>query len=258
MLPVLLNLLLVFFPVGPGTATDKEMPLIKKVYFGTELYCLYSYTDSKLISEEKTKHSYIHHLYNEKKQLVSTEYYEDLYPLMSNARVSDSLRIRKEWVYPGNTLKTNTMTFEYDSTGVLLRSADRTVHMTYDYDAKGRISRQTSYHGRKAYGYTDFRYDRQGNLVKTSRYEFMDSGTARLITTNECQFDTHPNPYYSFRSLLIPGKNTNPNNITKEVYTLHFMVDHPVRDQQVTEYHYEYNEDGYPVKVNNEMIYMYK
>ena len=52
--------------------------------------------------------------------------------------------------------------------------------------------------------------------------------------------------------------NTSPNNITKETYTLHFDVDQFTQKVQVTNNTYEYNDKGYPVKVNGEVEYVYK
>ena len=84
------------------------------------------------------------------------------------------------------------------------------------------------------------------------------AGVAVLSTTTEYEYDEMHNPWKSFRRLLTPGIYTNPNNITKETYTLHFEVDPWIENIQVKEYSYEYNEKGYPVKVNGLTQYVYK
>ena len=71
-------------------------------------------------------------------------------------------------------------------------------------------------------------------------------------------FDNKNNPYFSLRSLLIPGQNTNVNNIVKETYTLHFEVDKFIQPVQITEYSYEYNLMDYPVKRSDGWEFIYK
>jgi hypothetical protein len=66
------------------------------------------------------------------------------------------------------------------------------------------------------------------------------------------------NPYQAFRRLTTPGKYTNPNNIIKETYTIHFEVDSSIQKIQVTNTSYEYNNLGYPVKVNDNTEYIYE
>ncbi len=58
------------------------------------------------------------------------------------------------------------------------------------------------------------------------------------------------NPFQSFRGIMIPGKYTNPNNIVKETYTIHFEVDQSVQKVTIRTNSYRYNKDGYPEKVN--------
>jgi hypothetical protein len=65
------------------------------------------------------------------------------------------------------------------------------------------------------------------------------------------------NPFIAFKRLITPGINTNPNNITKETYTIHFEVDKWTQQVTITNNSYEYDHRGYPVKVNGEAEYVY-
>jgi hypothetical protein len=56
---------------------------------------------------------------------------------------------------------------------------------------------------------------------------------------------------------MLPGQNTNINNITKETYTIHFEVDPFIDTIQVTENSYRYNTMDYPVSKNNFETYVY-
>jgi hypothetical protein len=170
---------------------------------------------------------------------------------------------RTEWVSPANTEKDSYFTFEYDKSG---RLEKRTINRTnsdnnsfdvFSYNQDGRIERRTSFYENKVSVYDVFNYDERGNLTEQKRFFMSEKGTPNLQTSTEYEFDDKNNPYLTFRSLKVPGKNTNPNNIVKETYTLHFEVDEFVEPVQVTEYTYEYNTNGYPVKRSDGFEYIY-
>ncbi|MDO9040645.1 MAG: hypothetical protein Q7U65_04695, partial [Bacteroidota bacterium] len=57
--------------------------------------------------------------------------------------------------------------------------------------------------------------------------------------------------------LLIPGRNTNPNNITKEMYTFYGEISGGVDSLTTTNHVYEYNGLGYPIKMDNNITFEY-
>lgn len=259
---ILLNIFLtVFIPfekTGPVNIENTDVPLLSQVFIDSELYSEYSYNNANLISEEKSKYQYIKHKYNDKNQLISTDYYDDLSIYSSSSYIIDSAKRRKEWVTPDNSAKSHYRSFEYNKKGQLIKSTDYLDYWTYNYNINDRISRQTYYHEDRISGYIDYNYDKKGNLIKMSQFDASESGDSQLLTTTEYEFDKKFNPYRSFKSLMIPGKNTNYNNITKEIYTVHFMVDHIVNEKQINEFSYVYNEKGYPVRINKNIEYFYK
>src|SRR5690606_13450799 len=103
-----------------------------------------------------------------------------------------------------------------------------------------------------------YQYDEYGNVIRQTKYLVSSSGIAELTTTTDYEYDNKHNPYQSFNRLMTPGIYTNPNNITKETYTIHFEVDPSIEKVQITERTYEYNANGYPIKVNGETEYLYK
>lgn len=107
-------------------------------------------------------------------------------------------------------------------------------------------------------GYFDFFYDGNGNLFKEVKYLVPSTGLAQLLTTTDFEYDNKENPYRSFKRLMTPGIYTNRNNITKETYTLHIEVDPWTEKVHTTENIYEYNDIGYPVRVNGTVEYVYK
>jgi hypothetical protein len=106
-------------------------------------------------------------------------------------------------------------------------------------------------------GYIDFIYDDNGNLVKRLHYWIPSNGAPELQSTIEYEFDNHTNPYQSLKSLMLPGKNTNPNNIVKETYTIHGEIYFWFEKVQVTENTYKYNSQGFPVSKNGIENYIY-
>jgi hypothetical protein len=242
---------------------NEDMELISKILLNGELHQEYIYNNQNLITEEKSKFFYTGHSYNDDNQLVRSEFYLDPGMFSSYWEIAQAAMNRTEWVNPSNSTKSLTQEFEYDKKNLLIKktyvrpSSSYSEYMTFTYD-NDRISRQTMYWQNNISGYIDFFYDSSGNLTKEEKYGIVEGGAPELWTTHEYEFDNMKNPYYAFRHLRTPGKYTNPNNIVKETYTIHFEVDAFIEKVQIIENSYEYNDKGYPVKVNKETEYVYK
>ncbi len=233
--------------------------LLKEVVARWTRFITNSLTQTRdLILEEKSKFHYSKYSYNRKNQLVQADHYWDSRIVSSNSYVLQEAMNRNEWVSPENTERDTWSTYEYNITGRLEKIINRTNnnYSKYTYD-NGRIVKRTSYHENKASVFDRYYYDHSGNLKKTERYYILANGDSELSTTTEYEFDNKHNPYLAFRKLMVPGKNTNPNNIIKETYTLHFEVDDFIEPIQVTEYEYEYNAEGFPVKRSDGFEYVY-
>lgn len=242
---------------------NSDIPLLSKVSIGSETYEIYTYNESNLLIEEKSKFHYTRHYYNDLNQLMTSDIYWDLSIASSDSRVLEAAMNRKEWVSPKNTPKSISHEYEYTGGGQLLRkSFIRTsgndgdfIEFKYEND---RIVRTTGYNNNSISGYTDYHYDEIGNVIRQTKYIVSSSGIAELSTTTEYEYDNMHNPFQSFRRLITPGIYTNPNNITKETYILNFDVDPSIEKVQITDYTYKYNIKGYPVKVNGETEYVYQ
>ena len=244
-------------------AENTDIPLISKVLIGGESFLEYTYSDANLIFEEKNKFTYTKHSYNDKNLLTTSEFYLDPAMHSSSSIVIESAANRKEWVNSENTSKSLTKTYEYNDKEQLIRvtyirpSVSNSEYSEFTYE-NDRIIRQTMYWQNEISNYFDYFYDGKGNLIKQTKYRVPATGTAELLTTTEYEFDNMQNPYQSFKRLITPSKYTNQNNITKETYTIHFEVDASIQKVGVTNNTYEYNDKGYPVKVNGEAEYLYK
>lgn len=241
---------------------NTDFPLLSKVIFGSETYMVYIYNDKNLLMEEKSKFHYTRHSYNDLNQLMTSDIYWDISMASSDSRVIEAAMNRKEWVSPDNTSKSISHKYEYTGNGQLFRksfirtSGNNGDFMEFQYE-NDRIVRSTGYNNNSISGYTDYQYDENGNVIRQTRFMVSTSGIAELSTTTEYEYDNMHNPFQLFRRLITPGIYTNPNNITKETYTLNFDVDPSIEKVQITENTYKYNLKGYPVKINGETEYVY-
>jgi hypothetical protein len=237
-------------------------PLISKVVTGGETYYEYSYNEANLLIEEKSKFHYTKHNYYDNNLLSSSDFYMDPALFSSDSHVVEASMNRKEWVSPDNTAKSLIQTYEYDGNGQLSRKTyirpsvtdSEYSEFTFEND---RISRQTMYWQNAMSFYVNYLYDEKGNLIKESKYYVPSTEIAELWTTTEYEYDNMYNPFQAFNRLMSPGKFTNLNNITKETYTIYFEVDQWTQKVQITTNTYEYNDNGYPIKVNGVTEYIY-
>ena len=242
---------------------NTDIPLLSKVLTGGVTNMEYSYNGANLVTEEKSKFTYTKHSYNDNNLLSSSDFYMDPAMLSSDWSVVEASMNRKEWVNPDNTARSLTKGFEYDSNEQLTRitysrpSVNNSEYSQYTLE-NDRISRQTMYWQNAISFYIDYIYDEKGNLIKESKYYVPSTGIAELWTTTEYEFDNMHNPFQAFKRLMDPGKFTNQNNITKETYTVYFEVDQWTQKVSMINNTYEYNANGYPIKVNGEAEYVYK
>ena len=94
--------------------------------------------------------------------------------------------------------------------------------------------------------------------MKVQRLNIPSPGVVELITTTQYVYDNQQNPFKSFKQLMLPGINTNVNNISKETYTINSKNDQASDKIQITQNTYEYNANGFPVSKNGNVKYIYK
>jgi hypothetical protein len=249
-------------PLYTPVVENTDIPLISKVLIGGESFTEFTYNESNLVTEVKSKFFYSKHNYNEINQLISTESYWDLSMASSNSAVTEAGMNRTEWVNPENTPKSITHDLIYNGNGELNRyNFIRTGDINPDYleflYENDRIIKETRYYNDVLISFTELFYDERGNLIKKLRFDVPDSGTARLSTTTEYELDFNYNPFQAFKRLVTTGIYTNVNNIIKETTTIHNGTAASAQIQ-VIENSYEYNGDGYPVKVNGITEYVYR
>jgi YD repeat-containing protein len=247
-----------------GNKPDYSVPLLSKVLIDNQAAYEYVYNDSSQLVAENSKFNFNINQYNALGQLASTDYYGNDAILSSDAQVVQAALSSTIWVCSTTGVKGGTLSYNYNDKGQLIKTSySRPVttsseYSEFTYNANGKISRQTMYWADAATGYIDYTYDSKGNMVKEALYNLPSSGAAELITTTQYEFDSKLNPYKLAGKILIPGENTNPNNIIKETYTIHINPDQGPDNVLVTQTTYTYNNLGYPVTENGNTTFIYK
>lgn len=268
------NILILFLiPIFAFVSCKKEDPIIKEnqgilllkqIKYSDELSYEFEYNAANLLAARKSKFFYVRYSYNSSNLLLNMDTYEDQRIFSSLWETVQEAHNRKEWVNPSNTERSWHTYFEFDDYGYAIKQVKTRVTdehgfiATYHYSENNRIGEIKYYYQDKLSNIHAYEYDNNGNLTKHTHYYVDDNGEKKLATTREFEFDNYHNPYYAFRKLINPGLNTNPNNVIKEKYTIHFEVDEMVEEIQEFEYFYEYNEQGYPILKDGYIEYIYK
>lgn len=238
--------------------------VLSKVNIADQPFYEYTYNSANLITEEKSKYNFTVHYYNDLNQLVATDYYTDPALLSKDLDVLNNALNRKGLIGLTNSGAGVTEKYEYNTNGQLKKTIitrpDSNIpeYSEYSYDENDRISRQVIFADNKILGYIDYLYDTRGNLVKETLYSISSAGLPELSTTTQYEFDNHQNPFKSFYTLMIPGIYTNPNNIIKETYIIHFKPEEGTDIVRTTLTSYTYNSEGYPTRKNDASEYLYK
>lgn len=266
----ILSLSLLFVTVFFSCKKDNELitgnsfvPLLSEVLVASNPLYIYSYNSSNLITEERSKFQITRYTYNEKDQLILTDYYWDNAILSSSLADVEAAMNRKEWVTPANAVKNSSVNYEYDANGQLIKTTVNQLtpgsseYSEFNYDGNNRIARETINWENKVTGYNDYLYDASGNLISEILFHVSSTGVANRITSTEYQYDNKQNPYRSFNHLLEPGIHTNVNNVIKETYTIYSEVDKSGGQVLVTNTSYDYDSMGYPKKTNGTVTFVY-
>ena len=250
-------------PSSSITALTTSGNLLSQVITDNQPSSEYLYNSTNLISDEKSKIDLTLYKYNDKNQLVSTDYYANYNILSADLTIAASALSQTGWVTASSANKAGTVAYEYNSSDQLIKStytpsAGSSQYSEFSYDANNRVTMQSLYWDSKITGYVEYTYDGNGNLTKENLYNLSSAGVGELSTTTVYEFDNKQNPYKSVSKLMIPGINTNQNNIVKESLTIYVKSGQTSDDQSVTQNTYEYNDKGYPVSLNGNVKYVYK
>jgi hypothetical protein len=255
------------FVLCVATSCEKEItlktenagvPLISKEIYSDDLVTEFTYNEQNLLKEKKSKWFYTRYNYDSNNSLTGYDLYEDPGIYSSNWATAEAAMNRTEWVNAENTEISGKASYSYknqipESLTILRIPGGVQYKSAFQYDDKGRIVQIVLYDEEEASGNIVYTYDARGNVIKEELF-----ANDELFVTRSFEYDKKNNPFKVFRNLLIPGINTNANNIITATQILENNDDPSVETVQVTESSYEYNDKGYPVKMNGYVRYEYK
>lgn len=218
-----------------------------------------TYYNTGYIFEHLHRFSYRKFLYNQQNQLMKIEIAMSFNPLScaiipgtdfedggDPRKAKISQYIEYEYSDLGN-LKTKYFYFIIDGNHQLMN------YSGYDYE-NGKVVKIKLFNPQDQFSqYYTYLYDSIGNVSEEEYYFMQDDAVAILQTRILYEYDDKNNPFKIFTVEGTPGINTNRNNITKQTTVSYYAEE---EQSYTVENSYEYNELGYPVKVNNfEYIY---
>lgn len=244
---------------------ENNKGLISKILKAGVTTVEYTYQCSGLLSEVRTRYSYSKYIYNSGDLLEKRESYDDPNQYNPNGGYGGYGGYgyaKTEWTDPKDMRLSRTELFKYHANrqleSYIFKSASDTITFKFNYNDNGFISKLTYYsEDSKPENYTDCFYDESGNLIKESQYLFLPDGATYLRLTSEYEFDQMHNPFLVLRKMILPGTSTNQNNITKKTQTFYSKFSDRKDSVKVTNHIYEYNELGYPIKMDNDLTFEY-
>jgi hypothetical protein len=260
---VLILFVVVFFSCKKDELTvtgNTEVMFLSEVLLDDQPYYQYEYNDSNLVSAESSKFDYTVNHYNDKNQLISSDYYWNNSILKSDAKMIETALSESEMINSSNGSKGGSIKYEYTGEQVTKATYSRpsggSEYSTFSYDANNRVNKQDLFWNNNETGYIEYQYDSKGNLVKEMLYD-ISGGAPELTASTKYAFDNKQNPFHTSKSTGLPGINSNRNNIIKEVCTVYTGNKIGDGTVQTTVNTYEYNVNGYPVSKNGSMKYIY-
>jgi hypothetical protein len=223
----------------------------------------YTYNSTKLINEEKSKFAYTINHYNDRNQLVTTEYYANFDILSNDPRVFEAAMNQKTWFAASKSDLSGTIKYEYNDKDQLTKSiftpaTGSPQSSQFTYDENDRIKQQNIFWENNRVGYIEYIYDFAGNVIVETLNTISATGVEELSTTTVYHYDQKQNPFKQISKLMTPGYNTNSNNIIKETQTIHLNAAQGGDIAETTINSYKYNTNGYPISKNGNIEYVYQ
>ena len=220
---------------------------------------IFTYYNTGNIYEYLQRYIYQKYSYNSDNQLIKIEIAMTLNPLSCAIIPGTSLEDGDD---PRSAKIGQFIDIEYEDNGKLKSrksyyyNDDVPVLYTtelFDYENSKIVKRSLYNPTGKLTQYYTYVYDNNGNVTTESYYYNNDDTGPELQSNIVYEYDDKNNPLIVFAVEGIPGQGTNINNIIKRT-DISFYSDEP--QYYTVENNYDYNELGYPIKVNN-IDYMY-
>ncbi len=232
---------------------------LKEEVVGGKTTTKFVYNSDGKIAEKESLYFYERYIYD-KERLVKIESAMDPAMLSSNSSVFN----KTELMTSENSVISSYSILKYDQKEKLSGietyfDKDGTGDFVYtsmqDFEYNGQlISKCNLYNAQgEITQYHTYEYDNRGNVKNEKYYSylFLQSTSPQIVSEASFEYDDKKNPFAIFRSTGRIGMTSNTNNII-EVHSKSYTNTPGIPDTSIGKTSYEYNPDGYPVKVIRE------
>lgn len=228
--------------------------LLRQIGNSEEDMVIITYYNSAQVFEHLQRFSYEKYIYNSQNQLERIDIAMTLNPLSCAIIPGTSFEDGDD---PRKASVGQYVEFSYSDDGIVESTYHYFINdetprlMSYNefvYD-EGKVIRTNMFNpADELTQYFTYSYDEYGNVSEEEYYFLLDLENASLQRRIKYEYDDKINPFKVFSAKGTPGIFTNSNNITKQTAFEYYSVE----EQSYTiENSYEYNDLGFPVKVNN-------
>jgi hypothetical protein len=234
---------------------------IKSTFANGKISEKYIYNENGKIIESQSFYFYEKLTYDDNDRLVKREAAVD-----RNSSIND----KSELMTSQNTTFTEYFIFEYSGAGKLITQKnyfkkndkfEYTSMISFEYEGDKIVKWNSYYPNNVIDQYHTFEYDRNGNVTKDKYYYFLYTLGAEpkllLVSEESFKYDDKNNPYIIYKDLGRPGLFSNTNNII-ETNSVLYIDDPIVGELSTSKTTYEYNDKGFPIKVNGVLEYKYE
>lgn len=202
-------------------------------------------------------------MYDDKSRVIKQEVAAD-----PNLASSSYHPEKTELMTSENSSFTGNYIYEFDNSGKLVSQKnyfkksslfEYTSMSSFEYEGN-RIVRRNLHDSKDSITqFHTYEYDSKGNVTRDKYYSYLFiSGTEpELISEVSYKYDDKNNPFVIYKELGQPGFCTNPNNIIETNSVLYEDVP-GIPKYSTSKNTYEYNDKGFPVKVNGNVEYKYE
>ncbi len=232
---------------------------IKEIIAQGKTNSRFLYNSSGKISESQSLIFYERFTYDEENRLVRIESAADPLLLSSSYQGWEN---KTELMSANNCEISQYELFIYDHSGQLTsienynKKGGKFIYgskRTFEYEGLRIVKINYHLNNGEINSFIVYAYDKSGNIISEKHYYNNYQGTSKTTLTSETKFkyDTMNNPFRIFNKKGYPGLYSNPNNVI-ETTSISYSNVPGFNNPTVSKSNYEYNRNGYPVKVTND------
>jgi len=249
---------------------DTEIPddgiyAIRSILGNGKINTKFIYNSFGKISEYQSFYFCYRYIYDDTGRLIKEEDVAAIDLYSSGSAESRELMTSRNSIFTGYSL------YEYDQEGILKSKKyyhkndgvyEYTSKISFEYENGNIVKWNILNAGDTITQFYAYEYDNNRNVVNEKQYSyiFTEGPGPELIRETTYKYDDKNNPFHIYKETGRPGLFSNTNDVIETSSTL--FIDVPgIAKYTTSKTNYEYNANGFPVKVisgNSVYEYIYK